>query len=217
MVDMARAGINPVLAARFDASTPPGAMAQMPNVGLSATQGSAQTVTSALAIRRQQQELKNLAAQEQLTKAQAGLAGENIRVAQIQQRLMGYQADVRESASLFIQSALSFIPPELRNNPAGARAWFLQKAQTYAREHAQGITRIKKLIGDMLNIFESMLDFGTDLIDATPTPDARLKNLPKDGTYRFAPNNNRIIERWDQKRKRWFTWKSYSEYMRTKS
>ena len=39
MLDLQAAGINPILAGRFDATTPAGAMAQMGNVGLAAMQG----------------------------------------------------------------------------------------------------------------------------------------------------------------------------------
>lgn len=39
MDDMRSAGINPILAARYDASTPAGAMANFENIGLSAVQG----------------------------------------------------------------------------------------------------------------------------------------------------------------------------------
>lgn len=39
MTDMKKGGINPLLAAKYDASTPAGAMATMGNVGLAGTQG----------------------------------------------------------------------------------------------------------------------------------------------------------------------------------
>ncbi len=41
MADMARSGINPLLAGRYDASTPPGNIATMGNVGASFTTGAA--------------------------------------------------------------------------------------------------------------------------------------------------------------------------------
>ncbi len=39
MADMAKSGINPILAGRYDASTPAGSVATMGNVGLAAAQG----------------------------------------------------------------------------------------------------------------------------------------------------------------------------------
>ncbi len=39
MVDLRRAGLNPILAGKYDASSPAGAMPQVENVGLSAAQG----------------------------------------------------------------------------------------------------------------------------------------------------------------------------------
>lgn len=59
MADMAAAGINPILAARFDASTPPGAMANMENVATSAFGGAG----TAMAIKTQKAGLARLAAE----------------------------------------------------------------------------------------------------------------------------------------------------------
>jgi hypothetical protein len=50
MADMKAAGINPLLAGRYDATTPAGAIATMGNVGLAATQGAQQGTASALGV-----------------------------------------------------------------------------------------------------------------------------------------------------------------------
>mgnify|MGYP000521350517 CR=1 FL=1 len=153
MEDMRKAGINPVLAARFDATTPAGSMAQMPNIGESTVRGASAGVTSALAIKRQAQELRNMAAQERLTNAQAGLTGQQTTIAQINQRLLGYQADIREPAALFLQSALSFVPNDIRNNPEKTKEWFMQHARTFLAEHQHTVKQGQQFLKDLWGVF----------------------------------------------------------------
>ena len=86
--DLQKAGLNRILALGKPASSPTGAMAQLQDPGVAA-------VNSALGIRRQQQELRNLRAQERLTDQQA--VREKASAAQIQSQDALQQMQTNES------------------------------------------------------------------------------------------------------------------------
>ncbi len=71
MADMRAAGLNPILAYKQGGAGTPGGSTYSPaNVGAAAATGASQGAASAVALIRQNQELKNLKATENLTKSQ---------------------------------------------------------------------------------------------------------------------------------------------------
>ncbi|AXL15613.1 DNA pilot protein [Microviridae sp.] len=157
MEDMKKAGINPILAAKFDASTPAGSMAQMQNIGASATSGGAAGITSALAIKRQAQELKNMAANEKLALANADQSNAQKQLIQINQRLAKYNADIREPAAFWLQSLMGIVPGNIRANPDETKNWFKQQVQTFLNEHSNSVGNMKRLASDLWDTFKALV------------------------------------------------------------
>lgn len=79
MADLRKSGINPILAGKFDATTPPGAIHTMGNVGAAAMQGAQSASAINVEAQKLPQELNNLAAD-----VTAKLSGANLAEAQRQ-------------------------------------------------------------------------------------------------------------------------------------
>jgi len=70
MADMRKAGINPILAGKFDASSPAGSMAIHGNVGAAGTEGAAKGTAAGLALKMAKAQLDNVVANTGYTQAQ---------------------------------------------------------------------------------------------------------------------------------------------------
>ena len=74
MADMKAAGINPILAAKYDASSPAGSTATLGNIGAAGVDAAAKAGGTGLANKRLRQELKNMVSTDALLMAQTDKA-----------------------------------------------------------------------------------------------------------------------------------------------
>ncbi len=164
MADMRAAGINPVLAARFDASTPPGAMGQVGNVGAAGVAGYTSAKAAINQTRMTDQQIKQSEADIGLKNAQTAQANQQTQLLQIQQRLQDYQADIREGAAFAIQSAMSLIPENIRNDPDAVAKYVKEKLQGFVSQNSASIKDAQRFLNNAVEIANQLLQKGSDFV-----------------------------------------------------
>ncbi len=90
MADLKESGINPILAGKFDASSPAGSMATMGNAGAAGVEGAQKGASTAKEMLLFTQQIKNLKADEQLTNAKAKALGGAAGVGEAAGDLIGW-------------------------------------------------------------------------------------------------------------------------------
>lgn len=149
MEDMRRAGINPVLAASYGASSPSGSVLPSPgNVGEAMVNAYSTSTSTALAKKRMKQELQNMEATEELTRAQAVRTAAETQLATVRERLAGFTADIAEPAAFFLQSLMSTIPEEIRSDPRKVKKFVKDKIVEFASGHVTSAQQQARFIGE---------------------------------------------------------------------
>ncbi len=150
MADMKKAGINPILAAKYDASSPAGNMATMQNVGAAATEGATKGAGTALAIRLQKQTLRNMEAMALKTEAEtARIKPKSIMGGAVGGALENMPSFMQNSARVLRFRAEQLFGQPRQSQPGDATT--ATDTERLNQEHARDKRALQQAIRDLEN------------------------------------------------------------------